>query len=103
MFHDAEHDSAQYGYGISRHDDGVLVHIAAGAWSVRYWPGNPDSLRTEERTGYWIASVWGRCGRGLTWKSGPPESGGPRPCPACGFSRAELAGRRTRVRPTRPR
>jgi hypothetical protein len=96
---DAEHDAALYGHGTSAHEDGHFVHIASGPWKARYWAGNPDSLWAEDRVSYWIANVSARCGRGLTWKSGPPTDGGPRPCRACRLSRTEIAARHTQLRP----
>ncbi|MCX4826618.1 hypothetical protein OG883_44060 [Streptomyces sp. NBC_01142] len=98
MSPDAEHDAALYGHGVSAHEDGHYVHIAAGPWSTRYWTGNPDSLWAEERADYWIASVWGRCGRGLTWKSGPSSATTPRSCPTCVLSDAAISARHTRIR-----
>ncbi|TLQ39216.1 hypothetical protein [Streptomyces marianii] len=98
MSPDAEHDASLYGHGVSDHEDGVLVHIAAGPWQIRYWAGTPSSLWPEERDGCWMASVWARCGRGLTWKSGPPSATTARPCPACLLSDAAISARQTRIR-----
>ncbi|MFD4526622.1 hypothetical protein ACFWP7_22355 [Streptomyces sp. NPDC058470] len=98
MSPDAELDAALYGYGVSDHEDGHYVHIAAGPWSTRHWAGNPQSLWAEERASYWISSVWSRCGRGLTWKTGPPTATTPRPCPACPLSNTDIAARHTRIR-----
>ncbi|MFF9436726.1 hypothetical protein ACF1BP_23670 [Streptomyces sp. NPDC014735] len=98
MSPDAARDAARYGYGVSAHEDGHYVHIAAGLWSTRYWAGNPQSLWAEERASYWISSVSARCGRGLTWKSGPPTAAAPRPCPTCPLSSTDIAARHTRIR-----
>lgn len=100
MSPDAEHDASLHGHGVSDHEDGVLVHIAAGPWTVRHWAGNPDGLWPEDRLSYWIASVSARCGRGLTWKCGPPADGRPRPCGICRLSSTDIAARHTRLRPT---
>ncbi|MFI1312892.1 hypothetical protein ACH4TS_22520 [Streptomyces albidoflavus] len=102
MSPEAEHDASRYGHGISDHEDGILLHIATGPWQVRHWTGSPDSLWPEDRRSYWIASVWARCGRGLTWKVDPPAGGGPRPCGTCRLSDDEIAARHTRLRPVRP-
>ncbi|MEW1760344.1 hypothetical protein AB0393_28020 [Streptomyces cyaneofuscatus] len=99
MSPDAELDAARYGHGVSDHDDRHFVHVAAGPWAARFWPGNPESLWAEHRTGYWISSASARCGRGLTWKSGgTPSESTARPCPTCQLSNAALAARLTRIR-----
>ncbi|MFB8406792.1 hypothetical protein [Streptomyces sp. NPDC055912] len=95
MSTEADLDAARFGYGVSDHDDGVYVHIAAGLWTPRYWRGHPDSLWPEDRVSLWITSAWARCGRGLTWKWGPPGWAGPRACGSC----LRTPARQARIRP----
>ncbi|MFG2211949.1 hypothetical protein [Streptomyces sp. NPDC048638] len=98
MSPDAELDAVLYGHGVSHHEDGHYVHIAATAWSTHFWPGHPNSLWAEERASYWISSARARCGRGLSWKSGPPSTSTARPCPTCPQSNTAIAARHTRIR-----
>jgi hypothetical protein len=95
---DAEQDAARHGHGVSSHDGGLFVHIAAGPWEIRWYPGNPGSLWSEDRAGEWITSAPARCGRGMTWKVSPPAADGARPCPHCPLSAAQIAARATRLR-----
>lgn len=91
---------APYGYGLSRHDGGTVLHTLAADWTLTFHPGHPDSLWAEYRTDRWYPTAPGRCRRVATWKApavGP--GGGPPVCPACQLTDHQRALLDTRVGP----
>ncbi|MFF2571104.1 hypothetical protein [Streptomyces sp. NPDC058084] len=92
---------APYGHGLSRYDNGTLLHTLAADWTITLHPGTPDSLWDEYRTDRWYPTAPSRCRRVATWKAPVAHSGagGTRPCPACQLTDAERALLDTRIGP----
>lgn len=84
---------APYGYGLSRHDGGTVLHTLAADWTLTLHPGHPASLWEEYRVDRWYPTAPGRCRRVATWKAPTAENGGGglRLCPACQLTDAQRA------------
>ncbi|MFJ9239821.1 hypothetical protein ACIRJ3_33140 [Streptomyces anulatus] len=88
---------APHGYGIHSDDPGFL-HTLVTKWEARYWKGNPDSLRLEDRGSRWIVWAAARCQRGLDWKADAPRLDDDRRlCPTCQLSDSTRLARLTRT------
>ncbi|MFK0047979.1 hypothetical protein ACIQU4_28600 [Streptomyces sp. NPDC090741] len=73
-----------FGHGVSYHDGGRLLHLAATPWRYDSWAGAPRSPFPELRLPCHIQAAQARCGRRLTWQSGTPLPDEARPrCSTC--------------------